>query len=406
MDLNLNIGNPTTISTFVVSSNQDGTYNNTSIAGFNDSITNYVAQLNQDAGSPQLPSQNDQSDVGATHSTQSSITLSVSNTYQTSSTVNASNSQIAVVAVKNDDGSTATPSMVILSTSDPNSADENGNLTTTITVISTPFENATAIADLISQIPTTATQGSDGQVSNAVVTRTDDVEGSSITIQLGGNQDTAPTTITIKVSDLQQFTSDDLTQEVINAGGDDRRQLYLSLQTAFQYLGVTALPSGISFVTSVLLASRGFRPDASANVNAANTYDGGASVASATTYIGQVIPPDLTAVLQVLGASTDFINGYNDTRSNIIQSMKDEFGDPSTCNDVSDETPDPTSDPIIPQSPPQPRRSNSQFDIQDFYTYKFAAEAFNASSLASEKALSDENKERVTRAPEDSLNNK
>lgn len=127
-----------------------------------------------------------------------------------------------------------------------------------------------------------------------------------------------PVTVRIAVSDLQDFSFDDLSLAVIDAGADFRRQLYLILSSALSYIGANTLTSGVDKTTSVILSARGLEVDVQGSINAQNTTEGGEQTAIATTYIGNVIPPDIANLLEMLGATPDFIEGYTRKRNEVI----------------------------------------------------------------------------------------
>jgi hypothetical protein len=205
-----------------------------------------------------------------------------------------------------------------------------------ITVVQTSTETAQTIANLIQTAPlTTSTDG--GPAATVVIDHVAVGETPSVDIEnpstVNGN-----VTIHIRVADLQAAQDNELATRVIDSGADYRRQLYQSLGSAFQLLSAGAAPSGVDYVTSVVLAQQGLRPDESGSVNPLDTYDGGAQVARATTYIGQVIPPQLDDLLTSLGASGDFLKGYNTVRQSIVDALQDRFGPVSAVpGDATDE---------------------------------------------------------------------
>lgn len=189
-----------------------------------------------------------------------------------------------------------------------------------------------------------------------------------------------PVTVRIAVSDLQDFCFDDLSLAVIDAGADFRRQLYLILGSALSFIGANTSTAGVDKVTSVLLSAWGLAVDAQGSINAENTTWGGEQTAIASTYIGNVIPPDIARLLETLGASPDFIEGYNRKRNEIIASLEQY----ETCEHALEEQccPSEVQEPKAPRAPIW-----VDFNSFDAANVKIAGAIFDTASTSIGRAL-------------------
>lgn len=172
-------------------------------------------------------------------------------------------------------------------------------ITTTVTLTNADEHNASGIAETKITLTTT-------QVENAApVTEIElTCETESGEIQ----------TISISVTDLQCLADECCDPSETTS----RQQLYSSLQTVFQFLGINSSVTGVDFAAVFLLGVQGLAVDETGSINPMNTEQGGVLTAWASTYIGSAIPPDIEAELMEAGASEDFIYGYNAVRQYLI----------------------------------------------------------------------------------------
>ncbi len=130
----------------------------------------------------------------------------------------------------------------------------------------------------------------------------------------GSSRDAA---VKIPVFDLQSAALDPISQEIIAAGLDGRRQLFLCLKAALSMLPSTKGCSGADNATNTILALHMLPVDSHGVISPHNTFAGGRQLAYAATYIGDVLPPDLMDTLKAAGASERFLKGYESVRSEL-----------------------------------------------------------------------------------------
>lgn len=135
-----------------------------------------------------------------------------------------------------------------------------------------------------------------------------------------------PVTVRIVVADLKSSNSDELSVLVIQSGEAFRYNLFNFLSAAFGIGEDKSLPPGQDFTTANILGFQGFRVDETAAINPSNTYLAGVLTANAATYIGSIIPPDISQSLRAAGASEDFISGYMTERERVIDWAKSVTG--------------------------------------------------------------------------------
>lgn len=271
-----------------------------------------------------------------------------------------------------------TSSTVIVATQNTQDPGDDSQAPSSLTTLTTLLQG--------SQNATPGTQGDPSAVQTILVTATPATQPDG---DISGSGTCPASTVHIAVSDLQRPADDPISLSLIGSGNDLRYALYNFLKDAFGFLGVPPVSGSVDFAAATLLASNGLPVDATGSVNPANSSFGGRMLAIATTYIGNVIPPDISCTLQADDASDDFIDGYNCARQSLIQSLTQCGTDPTS--------PDPTStDPCSPDfcdadqsaSSPSPDDCDpTQPSFFEGFEIMYGARAFMTGGRAAARAI-------------------